>query len=220
MKPPPRPVREPRKPAQNAAAAMVALNARVFKLEVSECTLTWSPDVHTRGTHGSGARHRGRHHRRAPGRSAWPARSPPSGRESDPLVVDAGAIVNSIVHYPIGMSFFTTPDLLEIGGHPLACAGQKPTREEALKYYRGVVRAEGAARPDVHQAGDRRPARARRFAATCRAAAAVTLSAAGASSSPPATTTTPTCSTCPARIFRTSATASTRPTARSASTWS
>jgi thioredoxin reductase (NADPH) len=61
----------------------------------------------------------------------------------DPLVVDAGAVVNSIVHYPLGMSFFTTPDLLEIGGHPLACAGQKPTREEALKYYRGVVRSEG-----------------------------------------------------------------------------
>jgi thioredoxin reductase (NADPH) len=61
----------------------------------------------------------------------------------DPLVVDAGAVVNSIVHYPIGMTFFTTPDLLEIGGHPLSCAGQKPTREEALKYYRGVVRSEG-----------------------------------------------------------------------------
>ncbi len=62
---------------------------------------------------------------------------------ADPLVVDAGAVVNSIVHYPIGMTFFTTPDLLEIGGHPFSCAGQKPTREEALKYYRGVVRAEG-----------------------------------------------------------------------------
>jgi len=61
----------------------------------------------------------------------------------DPLVIDAGAVVNSIVHYPVGMTFFTTPDLLEIGGHPLSCAGQKPTREEALKYYRGVVRTEG-----------------------------------------------------------------------------
>ena len=61
---------------------------------------------------------------------------------ADALVIDAGAIVNSVVHYPIGMTFFTTPDLLEIGGHPLACAGQKPTREEVLKYYRGVVRAE------------------------------------------------------------------------------
>jgi thioredoxin reductase (NADPH) len=61
----------------------------------------------------------------------------------DPLVIDAGAIVNSIVRYPIQMGFFTTPELLEIGGHPLACVGQKPTREEAMMYYRGVVRTEG-----------------------------------------------------------------------------
>lgn len=60
-----------------------------------------------------------------------------------PVVIDAGLLVNSIVHYPIGMSFFTTPDKLEIGDHPLVCSGQKPTREEALKYYRGVARAEG-----------------------------------------------------------------------------
>ena len=60
----------------------------------------------------------------------------------DPLVIDAGAIVNSIVHYPIQMGFFTTPDLMEIGGHPLVCSGAKPTREEAMMYYRGVVRAE------------------------------------------------------------------------------
>lgn len=64
-------------------------------------------------------------------------------RGRDPLVLDAGAITNSIVHYPIGMHFFTTPERLEIGGHPLTCAGPKATREEALKYYRGVVRAEG-----------------------------------------------------------------------------
>jgi thioredoxin reductase (NADPH) len=64
-------------------------------------------------------------------------------RGIDPLVIDAGAIANSIVGYPIGMTFFTTPDRLEIGGHPVVCAGQKPTREEALKYYRGVARAEG-----------------------------------------------------------------------------
>ena len=60
----------------------------------------------------------------------------------DPLVIEAGAIADSIVRYPIGMGFFTTPELLEIGGHPFVCAGQKPTREEALKYYRGVVRVE------------------------------------------------------------------------------
>ena len=63
-------------------------------------------------------------------------------RGIDPLVIDAGAIAQSIVGYPIGMVFFTTPELLEIGGHPLVCVGQKPSREEALKYYRGVARAE------------------------------------------------------------------------------
>ena len=63
-------------------------------------------------------------------------------RGLDPLVIDAGPIVSAITRYPIGMTFFTTPELLEIGGHPLVCGGAKPTREEALKYYRGVVRAE------------------------------------------------------------------------------
>ncbi len=64
-------------------------------------------------------------------------------RGIDPLVIDAGALANSIVHYPINMTFFTTPERLEIGNHPLVCAGAKATREEALKYYRGVARVEG-----------------------------------------------------------------------------
>ena len=64
-------------------------------------------------------------------------------RGIDPLVIDAGALANSIVRYPINMTFFTTPERLEIGGHPLVCAGAKATREEALKYYRGVARTEG-----------------------------------------------------------------------------
>lgn len=64
-------------------------------------------------------------------------------RGVDPLVIDAGAIANSILHYPPGLVFFTTPERLEIDKHPLACAGAKATREEALKYYRGVARAEG-----------------------------------------------------------------------------
>src|SRR5882762_4598331 len=63
-------------------------------------------------------------------------------RGIDPLVIDAGALANSIVRYPINMTFFTTPERLEIGGHPLVCAGAKATREEALKYYRGIARAE------------------------------------------------------------------------------
>src|SRR5262245_25509785 len=63
-------------------------------------------------------------------------------RGLDPLVIDAGPIASSIARYPVGMTFFTTPERLEIGNHPLVCAGAKATREEALKYYRGVVRAE------------------------------------------------------------------------------
>ena len=64
-------------------------------------------------------------------------------RGLDPLVIDAGALADSIVRYPVGMTFFTTPERLEIGGHPFTCAGAKATREEALKYYRGVARVEG-----------------------------------------------------------------------------
>lgn len=63
-------------------------------------------------------------------------------RGADPLLLDAGPIAGSIVRYPIGMQFFTTPERLEIGGHPLVTAGPKATREEALKYYRGVARTE------------------------------------------------------------------------------
>src|SRR5437879_12740189 len=64
-------------------------------------------------------------------------------RGIDPLVIDAGALANSIVRYPINMTFFTTPERLEIGNHPLVCAGAKATREDALKYYRRVARVEG-----------------------------------------------------------------------------
>ncbi len=60
----------------------------------------------------------------------------------DAILVDAGPIAHSIMRYPVGMTFFTTPERLEIGGHPLVTSGAKATREEALKYYRGVARAE------------------------------------------------------------------------------
>ena len=53
-----------------------------------------------------------------------------------PLVIDKGCLCNSIYHYPVNMVFFTTPELLEIGDLPLVCAAEKPTRVEALKYYR------------------------------------------------------------------------------------
>jgi thioredoxin reductase (NADPH) len=53
-----------------------------------------------------------------------------------PLVIDKGCLCNSIYNYPVNMIFFTTPELLEIGELPMVCGGDKPTRLEALKYYR------------------------------------------------------------------------------------
>ena len=58
-------------------------------------------------------------------------------------VVEKGALVNSLVGYPTQMEFFSTPELLEIGDHPLATMLYKPRREEALDYYRGVAFREG-----------------------------------------------------------------------------
>jgi len=55
------------------------------------------------------------------------------------VVLDKGCLVNSLFHYPAGMTFFTTPELLEIGDIPFTTALQKPTREEALEYYRKVT---------------------------------------------------------------------------------
>ena len=55
------------------------------------------------------------------------------------VVLDKGCLVNSLFHYPAGMIFFTTPELLEIGDIPFTTAQQKPTREEALEYYRKVT---------------------------------------------------------------------------------
>ncbi len=53
-------------------------------------------------------------------------------------LIDKGCVVNSLYHYPTHMSFFTTPELLEIGDIPMTSMGEKPTRTEALKYYRRV----------------------------------------------------------------------------------
>lgn len=57
-------------------------------------------------------------------------------------VVDKGALVNSLVGYPNQMEFFSTPELLEIGGYPMTTNHYKPLREEALDYYRRVAQAE------------------------------------------------------------------------------
>lgn len=55
------------------------------------------------------------------------------------VVFDKGCVVNSLYHYPTHMTFFTTPELLEIGDLPMTAVREKPTRAEALKYYRRVA---------------------------------------------------------------------------------
>lgn len=51
-------------------------------------------------------------------------------------IIDRGCLVNSIYHYPVNMTFFSTSDRLEIGNIPFISHGPKPTRKEALEYYR------------------------------------------------------------------------------------
>src|ERR1700677_4466634 len=55
------------------------------------------------------------------------------------VLVDKGCLCNSLFHYPANMTFFTTPELLEIGDIPFSSPNQKPNRDEALEYYRKVA---------------------------------------------------------------------------------
>jgi thioredoxin reductase (NADPH) len=55
------------------------------------------------------------------------------------VLVDKGCLCNSLYHYPAHMTFFTTPELLEIGNIPFPSPHQKPNRNEALQYYRQVA---------------------------------------------------------------------------------
>lgn len=54
-------------------------------------------------------------------------------------VLDKGGIVNSLQHFPAAMAFFSTPELLEIGGLPFTSSAMRPTRAEGLEYYRRVA---------------------------------------------------------------------------------
>jgi thioredoxin reductase (NADPH) len=56
-------------------------------------------------------------------------------------VLEKGALVNSLLHYPTNMVFFTTPELMEIGGLPFVSPNEKPSRQEALRYYRRAADA-------------------------------------------------------------------------------
>src|SRR6516225_1031791 len=55
------------------------------------------------------------------------------------VLVDKCCVCNSLFHYPSHMTFFTTPELLEIGDIPFPSPNPKPTRNEALQYYRLVA---------------------------------------------------------------------------------
>ena len=78
----------------------------------------------------------------APGPSGSPAPSRPGAKACGRWSSRRAALVNSIVGYPARMEFFSTPELIEIGGYPFPIQGYKPTREEAVEYYRGVAAQE------------------------------------------------------------------------------
>ncbi|MGN6400757.1 MAG: YpdA family putative bacillithiol disulfide reductase [Flavisolibacter sp.] len=58
----------------------------------------------------------------------------------DYLIVEKGTLVNSLYNYPVNMTFFSTSERLEIGGVPFVSNNPKPTRSEALEYYRRVAK--------------------------------------------------------------------------------
>src|SRR5438874_11348674 len=55
------------------------------------------------------------------------------------VILEKGALVNSLYNYPVNMTFFSTSERLEIGGVPFVSNSPKPTRPEALEYYRRVA---------------------------------------------------------------------------------
>ena len=56
----------------------------------------------------------------------------------DYVIIEKGCLVNSLYHYPMNMTFFSTSERLEIGDVPFVSSSPKPTRTEALEYYRRV----------------------------------------------------------------------------------
>ena len=55
------------------------------------------------------------------------------------IVIEKGGVVNSIQQFPTAMSFFSTPELLEIGGIPFTSSSMRPTRTDGLEYYLKVA---------------------------------------------------------------------------------
>lgn len=77
------------------------------------------------------------------------------------ILLDRRTVVSTLERYPLGMTFFSTPEKIEIGGVPFIASGEKPTRRDGLLYYRRVTEAfQLDARPgqevtEVTQNGDR-----------------------------------------------------------------
>lgn len=67
------------------------------------------------------------------------------------VLLEKGAITQAIVDYPTYMTFFTTSERLEVGNHPLITSTDKPTRKEALDYYRKVAQNEGLELRPYHE---------------------------------------------------------------------
>lgn len=61
------------------------------------------------------------------------------------VILEKGCLVNSLYHYPVNMTFFSTSERLEIGGIPFVSNNAKPTRNESLEYYRRVAVSAGLA---------------------------------------------------------------------------
>ena len=69
-------------------------------------------------------------------------------RDLNTVLLEKGCVTNSLYNYPTHMTFFTTPELLEIGDIPMTSLNEKPNRTEALKYYRRVA---DHYKLDIHQ---------------------------------------------------------------------
>jgi thioredoxin reductase (NADPH) len=71
-------------------------------------------------------------------RSGWPALEARKAKLQY-IILEKGALTNSLFNYPLNMSFFSTSERLEIGGIPFVSNHPKPNRPEALEYYRRVA---------------------------------------------------------------------------------
>ena len=114
------------------------------------------------------------------------------------LLVDKGCLCNSLFHYPAHMTFFTTPELLEIGDIPFSTPNQKPCRAEALEYYRKVAERTRSTSAPMRRSSASAATTTSSPSTPPTASATPSPTARASSSSPPATMTCPINSAFPA----------------------